>query len=139
MKRHILLSLFALLPFVSHAQSSRPFAGHYFCEATGVHLYLDLYEATLEAPGFSFLGKMNGYMNGNIYGTWMLIDHTIKDTKATLRFSNDIGSDSQTVEFTQTSDSTFSYHAVGGNAIRRAVGNKLVKTTGDMEFRLQRH
>lgn len=138
MKRILPLSLLFLLPSLCHAQPARPFAGHFFCQETGVHIYLNLYEATLEAPGFSFLGKMNGYMNGNIYGTWMLISHTIDRTKATLRFSNDIGSDSQTVEFTQTADSTFSYHAVGGNAIRRAVGNKLVKTTGDMTFRLQR-
>ena len=45
------------------AIAQRPFEGHFFCKETGVNLYLNLYEETLEAPGFSFLGKMNGYMN----------------------------------------------------------------------------
>ena len=113
----------------------RPFAGHFFCKETGTHLYLNLYETNLTAPGFGFLGKMNGYMNGDIYGTWMLISHKEKNGKATLRFSNDIGSDSQNIEFTQQSDSIFNYQAVGGNAIKRAKGRSLVKVTDHMVFR----
>lgn len=112
----------------------RPFEGHFYCKDTGVHIHLNLYEANLEAPGFSFLGKMNGYMSGGIYGTWMLISHQLKGKKALLRFSNDIGSDSQDIEFTQITDSTYTYRAINGNAIRRAVGRKLVKVTGDMQF-----
>lgn len=115
--------------------TNRPFAGHFYCAETDTHIYLNLYEESLTAPGFSFLGKMHGYMNGGIYGTWMLISHKTNGKKATLRFSNDIGSDSQNIEFTQTSDSTFTYHAVGGNAIRRAVGRKLVKVTDSMQFK----
>ncbi len=117
------------------AAAKRPFAGHFYCEETSTHIFLNLYEESLTAPGFSFLGKMHGYMNGGIYGTWMLISHKIDGKKATLRFSNDIGSDSQNIEFTQTSDSTFTYRAVGGNAIRRAVGRKLVKVTDTMQFK----
>lgn len=111
-----------------------PFKGRFFCKETGINLYLNLYEDNLTVPGFSFLGPMGGYMNGQIYGTWMLVSHEIKDKTALLRFSNDIGSDSQDIEFTQVSDSLFTYHATGGNAIRRAVGRNLVKVTGDMEF-----
>lgn len=137
----LLLALFSLCTVHAQTQSSqptaedRPFAGHFFCKETGTHIYLNLYEATLTAPGFKFLGQMNGYMNGDIYGTWMLISHKVKGKKALLRFSNDIGADSQNIEFTQTSDSIFTYRAVDGNAIRKAVGRKLVKVTSDMEFR----
>lgn len=120
---------------IDSTAASRPFAGHFYCAETDTHVYLNLYEETLTAPGFSFLGKMHGYMNGGIYGTWMLISHKTNGKKATLRFSNDIGSDSQNIEFTQTSDSTFTYHAVGGNAIHRAVGRKLVKVTDSMLFK----
>lgn len=143
MKR-IFLLLFALLAMVSQwglAQnaggddSQRPFAGHFYCKETGTHLYLNLYEASLTAPGFSFLGKMNGYMNGDIYGTWMLISHKLKGAKAQLRFSNDIGSDSQNIDFVQQSDSVFTYQAVGGNAIRKAKGRNLVKVPDHMSFR----
>lgn len=114
--------------------AQRPFEGHFYCKETGVNMYLNLYEETLFAPGFSFLGKMHGYMKDGIYGTWMITKCSIKDNKATIRFSNDIGSDSQDIEFTQKSDSLYTYHAVGGNCIRRAVGRKLVKITGDMVF-----
>lgn len=127
--------LFTLTAAAQKESQQRPFEGHFYCKETGVNIYLNLYEETLTAPGFDFLGKMNGYMNGNIYGTWMLITHQLKGNKATLRFSNDIGSDSQDIEFTQNADSTYTYHCVGGNAIRRAVGRKLVKITGDMVFR----
>ncbi len=132
-----LLSAFALL-FQPSAQAQntaeQPFRGHFVCKEQNVHLYLDLYEATLEAPGFAFLGKLNGYMNGSIYGTWMLTRHETADGKALLRFANDIGSDTQDVELTLTSDSTFQYRALGSNAVRRAVGRKLVKTEGKMDF-----
>ena len=114
--------------------AQRPFEGHFYCKETGVNMYLNLYEETRLAPGFSFLGKMHGYMKDGIYGTWMITKFNIKDQKATIRFSNDIGSDSQDIEFTQKSDSLYTYHAVGANSIRRAVGRKLVKVTGDMVF-----
>lgn len=86
-------------------------------------------------PNFAFLGKMHGYMDGDIYGTWMLVKHKVEGNKALLRFSNDIGSDSQDIEFVQISDSVYTYHTTGGNAIRRAEGRRLVKITGDMKFR----
>lgn len=115
--------------------AKRPFEGRFYCSETGVNIYLNLYEENMEVPGFEFLGKMAGYMCGDIYGTWMLISHEVKGKKALLRFSNDIGSDSQNIEFTQVSDSVYTYHAVGGNEIRKASGRKLVKVTGDMNFK----
>ena len=63
----------------------RPFEGHFHCKETGVDLYLNLYENTLTAPGFDFLGTMHGYMSGNIYGTWMLTRHEIKGKTARRR------------------------------------------------------
>lgn len=114
---------------------TRPFEGHFYCSETGVNIYLNLYDENIEVPGFEFLGKMAGYMRGDIYGTWMLISHAVKGKKALLRFSNDIGSDSQNIEFTQVSDSVYTYHAVGGNEIRKASGRKLVKVSGEMNFK----
>lgn len=130
--KHILTLIAFFLGLSTIAQ--RPFEGHFFCKETGVNMYLNLYEETLTAPGFSFLGKMHGYMKDGIYGTWMITKCNIKENKALIRFSNDIGSDSQDIEFTQTSDSTYTYHTVGGNAIKRAVGRRLVKVTGEMNF-----
>lgn len=115
--------------------TKRPFEGRFYCSETGVNIYLNLYDENIEVPGFEFLGKMAGYMCGDIYGTWMLISHAVKGKKALLRFSNDIGSDSQNIEFTQVSDSVYTYHAVGGNEIRKASGRKLVKVSGEMNFK----
>lgn len=126
----LLLSFICSIPL----WAQRPFEGHFFCKEVGVNMYLNLYEETIEAPGFSFLGKMHGYMRDGIYGTWMITQCKIKGNKATIRFSNDIGSDAQDIEFTMQPDSTYTYRAIGGNAIRRAVGRKLVKVTGEMRF-----
>lgn len=112
-----------------------PFRGHFHNAENNLHVYLDLYNLSLEAPGFGFLGKVGGYMNGRIYGTWMLTESTIKKKKAILRFSNDIGSDSQTVEFSFLNDSTFHFRTVGGNALRMAVKRKLEKYPGEMEMK----
>lgn len=108
-----------------------PFKGHFTNSEHGFNLYIDLYEASLTAPGFSFLGKMHGYLNGRIYGTWLLVSHRIDGNKATLRFSNDQGADSQTVEICLLNDSTLSYKAVGANNIRRVQGRKLGKTASE--------
>ena len=120
---------------VAGADGQRPFEGHYYCSETGVHLYLNLYEAILTVPGSEFLGPMHGYMQGGIYGTWMITARKVEGAVARLRFANDIGSDTQSVDFRQVSDSVFTYQAVGGNAIRKAVGTKLVRVTGSMKFR----
>ena len=135
--KYILTLLITLVAHVS-LMAQRTFEGHFFCKDTGVNLYLNLYEESLTAPGFEFLGPMHGYMKDGIYGTWMVTKFTIKDDKkAIIRFSNDIGSDSQDIEFTQNADSTYTYHTTGGNSIRRAVGRKLVKVTGEMTFKRQ--
>ena len=60
---------------VDSLKLQQPFKGHFYCPETKVHLYLDLYEESIEVPGFSFLGKMQGYMEGGIYGTWMLMKY----------------------------------------------------------------
>ena len=117
------------------SETLRPFEGQFYCEDTGVHIHLNLYEENVDIPNFSFLGQTHGYMNGNIYGTWMLVKHEIKQNKAILRFTNDIGSDTQVVEFTLNPDHTYTYETIHGNSIRKAVGRKLVKTTGHMIFR----
>ena len=62
---------------------------------------------------------------------------SIDGKKAVVRFSNDIGSESQDIELVQVSDSILTYRARGGNAIRKAVGRKLVKVTDQMTFRLK--
>ena len=67
-------------------------------------------------------------LHGNVYGIWLMVSHKVKsDRKATLRFSNDIGSDAQTIEIEILNDSTLSYRATGSAVIKKVVNRKLVK------------
>ncbi|RKV70480.1 MAG: hypothetical protein D8B56_08400, partial [Alloprevotella sp.] len=69
------------------------FKGEFYNEEIGLKLHLDLYNESLEVPDMAFLGPVGGYMDGSIYGVWMLTSHKIKGKTATLRFTNDVGSD----------------------------------------------
>jgi len=138
MKNKLLPLLFALLPAggqLAAQTADRPFKGRFYNEENRIYLTLDLYEATLDAPGLSFLGKMNGFMNGNIYGIWLLTSCQVEGKTATLRLSDDQGSDAQTVRLTAQSDSILIYKAVGGNNIRKVEKRKLVKIPSEMTFR----
>ena len=138
MKNKLLLFFCALMLAggqLSAQTADRPFKGRFYNEENRIYLTLDLYEATLDAPGLSFLGKMNGFMNGNIYGIWLLTSHKIEGKTATLRFSNDQGSDAQTVRLTAQSNSVLIYKALDGNSIRRVEKRKLVKIPSEMTFR----
>lgn len=132
--RVLLLALFCFITNIASAQQTkeaRPFEGHFYSAESQVDLYLNLYEEDILVPNFDFLGKMNGYMNGKgIYGTWMLLKHTINGNKATLRFSNDIGSDVQDAELTLNADSTYSFRTINKNALRRAVNRNILKFQG---------
>lgn len=135
--RYILFAIaLALFPLKAYMQAAKPFKGRFVCDANKITMQLDLYETSLEAPGLSFLGKVNGYMHGaGVYGVWLLTGFSVKDGTATLRMSNDTGSDSQTIEFKMQTDSLFHYKAVGGNAVKKAQGRRLVKIEPEMDFR----
>lgn len=125
--------------FFSLVSAQQPFKGAFYCKDANISIVLDLYEESLEAPDLSFLGKLHGYMSGRgVYGTWLVTDCKIEDKTATIRFSNDVGSDSQTIIFKQKSDSLFDYKAVGGNVIKKAVGRKLVKIEDELLFKRTR-
>lgn len=142
MKRLItLLTLIVAITTSSMAQLSH-FKGKLTCPETGLRIVLNLEEESVEIPGMSFLGPSHGYLDGktnyDVYGVWMLTRHSVEGNKIKLRFSNDIGSDSQDVVLTQRNDSTFDYNATGSNSIRKVVGRKLVKIPASMTLRLDK-
>ncbi len=132
----ILLLFIATTGLTGHTQvPQQPFKGTFVNKNNKMTLVLDLYEVGLEAPGLEFLGKVGAYLSGKgVYGTWLLTSHRIDGKKATLRMSNDTGSDAQTIELIQLNDSTLNYRTVGGNEIKKAQGRKLVKTPSQMLF-----
>ena len=82
-----------------------------------------------------FLGPVYAYMDGRIYGKWMLVKKEVKKGKAILRFTNEIGSDSQDIELTQTADGNYFYRTLGGNNVKKVVGRRLVKIVDSMPMK----
>ena len=114
------------------------FKGEFYNEEIGLKLHLDLYNESLEVPDMAFLGPVGGYMDGSIYGVWMLTKRERKGGTAILRFTNDIGSDSQTIELKPLPDGTYQYTALEGNNVRRVKGRKLVKVPDIMIMKRSR-
>ncbi len=117
----ILLTVCAL----SHAEE--PWRLHLVEPDEKIVLKLDLTEESIEVPGMEMFGPMHGYLGGNIYGVWMVTSFEIKKNKAILRLSNDLGSETQEAELTQTSDSTYTLRLLGSTVVKRAEGRKLYK------------
>ena len=117
-------------------QCESVFNGVFCNDDTGFRLHLNLDEENVEIPGMSFLGLTHGYLDGktnnHVYGVWMLVSHQMHGNQVRLRFSNDIGSDSQDILLTALNDSTFLYETTGGNCIRKVSGRKLEKTPSTM-------
>lgn len=100
-----------------------------------INLYIDLYEESIDVPGMEMFGPMNGYMNGNIYGIWMITSAKMQDEKtAIIRLSNDLGSETQEVKLTAKNDSTYIFEQQGGVAIKKVVNKKLVKIPQKLTF-----
>ena len=68
-------------------------------------------------------------VGGNIYGVWAVTSFKIAKDKAILRLSNDLGSETQEAELSQTSDSTYMLKLIGSTVVKRAEGRKLHKIT----------
>lgn len=132
----IILILCSIVSSLS-AQKEEVFKGTFINTENKVKLYLDLEGKSLIVPGYDFLGATPGYMCGDIYGIWLLTYSKIKNQELELRFSNDQGSDNQTILFKQISDSTFLYQTIGGNSVKRVVNRKLVKIPSSMVFSKQ--
>lgn len=99
-----------------------------------ITLDIDLYEESIDVPGMEMFGPMNGYLGGNIYGVWTVTSFQIKKDKAILRLSNDMGSETQEAELSQTSDSTYTLKLLGSTVVKRAEGRKLHKITPTLKM-----
>ena len=135
--KQLLLFLISLCSY-STILSQGPWKMSLLCPDEDVRLKIDLYEETIKVPGMEMFGPQNGYLGGNIYGVWTVTSFKIQDDKtATLKLSNDLGSETQKVTLTQQSDSIYVLHFDGTNVVKRAVGRKLVKIASEFKMKLQ--
>ena len=132
------LSLFLItLSLTSSVLAQGPWKLNLHCLEEDVRLHIDLYEESVKVPGMEMFGPMNGYLGGNIYGVWTVTSFKIQDDKtATLRLSNDLGSETQKATLTQQSDSLYLLHLDGVNVVKRVVGKKLVKVPIDFKMKV---
>ena len=107
--------------------------------ADKVLLHIDLYEESVDVPGMELLGPMNGYLGGKgVYGVWMVTSFEIVDEKnATIRVSNDLGSETQQIKLTCTNDSTYQMELQNGVVVKKAVNRKLVKIPSKFEMKVK--
>ena len=130
--KHI-FALFALV-LCPYSYAGNPWKLNLTDPKEKVTLTIDLHEESIEVPGMEMFGPMNGYLGGNIYGVWAVTSFKIKKDKAILRLSNDLGSETQEAELTQTSDSTYTLKLLGSTVVKRAEGRKLVKITSTLKM-----
>lgn len=122
------------MPAALAQKNNFTYNGHFYCKSEGIHLHLDLNNASLEVPGYEFLGQTHGFFLGNIYGCWLLTTFSIEKGKAVLRFSNDLGADTQNTEITLQNDSILLMKLTGNNHVRKVEKKKLVKIPTTLQF-----
>ena len=133
-----LLFFLVLLCCISNLWAQDPWKIKLHCPEEDISLHIDLYEESIKVPGMEMFGPQNGYLGGNIYGVWTVTSFKILDDKtATLKLSNDLGSETQKVTLKQQSDSIYVLRFDGTNVIKRAVGRKLVKIPVEFKMKLQ--
>ena len=130
MKNRALLSVVLLLSIALRA--GEPWKLQLTNKEEQVDLKLDVYEESIDVPGMELFGPMNGYLAGKgVYGTWMVTSFQIKNNKeATLRLSNDQGSETQAILLTWQNDSTYLMELQNGVVVKKVVNKKLVKIPG---------
>lgn len=135
MKRFFLFVVY--VHSISVGLTQRPWKLSLHCPEEDILLHVDLYEESINVPGMEMFGPQNGYLGGNIYGVWTITSFKIQDEKkATLKLSNDLGSETQKATLTQQSDSIYILHLDGTNVVKRAIDRKLVKIP--TEFRMKK-
>lgn len=111
------------------------------CTQEKVDMVIDLYEESVDVPGMSMFGPMNGYINGKgVYGVWMVTSFEIKsDSEAIIRFSNDLGSDTQNVRLTRKEDGSYLAELTGTVYIKKVVnGKKLEKIVSKLPMTVRK-
>ena len=143
MKKHgLALGLWCAMGLTLTAQmpdGKEPWRVDLTSKEEGVRMKLDLYEESVDVPGMDLFGPMHGFLGGKIYGVWMVTSFSIKnDSTAIIRFSNDLGSDTQECILKHKWDGSYQLELKGGVAVKKVVDRKLVKIKNLHTFEPQR-
>lgn len=104
-----------------------------------LRLNINLYEETIIVPNMEMFGPMNGYLGGTLSNIWTITSFKIEnDEKATLRLSNDLGSETQECVLFHENDSTYRFEVKGSQNIRKVVNRKYQKLPTTIYFEPRR-
>lgn len=134
--KNLFLSLLAAIATTS-ATAAEPWKSTITDKQQNATLKMDLHSESIEVPGMEMYGPMHGYLTGSsIYGTWIITSCKINTaTKATLRLSNDLGSETQEATLTIESDTAYTMKLNGQIVIKRiADKRRLVKVSSTFNF-----
>ncbi len=132
--RKVLLSI-SLCTLAWMAAAQNPFKCKLINKEEKINLVIDLYEESIPVPGMDMFGPLHGYMNGNVYGIWMITSaKIINEKEASIRLSNDFGSETQEIKLTVENDSTYNAELVDGVVIKKVIKKKLVKIPQKITF-----
>ncbi len=112
----------------------RMFAGDFYNNEYNLNMSINLYDTVIVVRRFEFLGKMNGYMYGNLHEAWFMTSFSISGNTANLHFTNEMGADDQEIKITMKDSTHMTYETVGGNNVRKVENRKWVKLPGKMKF-----
>lgn len=117
--------------------AGEPFRGTFKGEELKITLEINLYEEDVKVPGMEMFGPMNGYLRGtDLYCTWYVSSvQQATDNKASVHFSNELGSETQAVELTLKDDSLLTLRQTGGSVLKKVVGKKLQKLPNEITFK----
>jgi hypothetical protein len=103
------------------------YVGSFYNADQGVTLTINLIDTCVVAPNYEFLGKLNGYLWGNLHESWFITSYQLKEGKATLHLSNEMGSEDQVLLLTALDHSQIKMDIEGSNGLRRVEHRKWVK------------
>ena len=130
-------ALLLALAISSATSAGEPFRGTFEGADYKIKLVVDLYEESINVPGMSMFGPMNGYIaGGDLYCTWYVSSIQKADEKdAVVHFSNELGSETQEVELTLKDDSLLTLRQKGSSPFKKVVGKKLQKLPSELVFK----
>lgn len=116
------------ITFSSCIMAQQPWKVYLQNKEHNLRLNINLYEETISVPNMEMFGPMHGYLAGTLANIWTITSCKIENNqKATIRMSNDLGSETQECILTHENDSTYILDVKGSQHIRKVVNRKYQK------------
>lgn len=136
MKKLSIITAFMLISIAVSAQKAeKPFKGYFVNDELEVYLRINLYD-NMEIPEHELFGPLPGFLAKQHNGFyWLITDAKVKNSKATVEFINDYGSEDLTATFHMPNDSTLVLEHKDGSPIKVPKNGKWFKLPSMITFK----